>query len=205
YTVSFQFPKLSLMFPEHASHIGELVVVDIGVADTYFESFDSNLFFVQQADLMNRHKVFHRFSHKGTFGKVMLIGGSYGKIGSIRLSSQAALRTGSGLVSCFVPRCGADVLQISLPEVMVESAGNDFTLTREGLQDLDRFDALGMGPGMGTNPEARSCLELVLREFNNPLVLDADAINLLAANTHLLSLLGSKVILTPHLKEFERL
>lgn len=205
YTVSFQFPKLSLMFPEHASYTGQLVVVDIGISEAYFEDFEGHFFFVQQADLMNRHKVFHRFSHKGTFGKVMMIGGSYGKIGSIRLSSEAALRTGSGLVSCFVPRCGVDVLQISLPEVMVESADNDLTLTRDGLHDLDRFDALGVGPGMGTSEEARSCLELVLGEFNKPLVLDADAINLLAANTHLLSLLGSNVILTPHLKEFERL
>ena len=205
YTVSFQFPKLSLMFPEHAKHVGELVVLDIGIGEPYFEHFHSNLFFVQQADLLSRHKLFHRFSHKGDFGKVMLIGGSYGKIGSIRLSSEAALRTGSGLVSCFVPRCGVDVLQVSLPEAMIESADNDFTLTRDGLRDLGRFDALGVGPGMGTSEEARSCLELVLREFNNPLVLDADAINLLAANTHLLSLLRSNVILTPHLKEFERL
>lgn len=205
YTVSFQFPKLSLMFPEHASHIGQLVVVDIGIQKAFFERFESQRFFIQKDDLLSRHKVFHRFSHKGDFGKVMLIGGSYGKMGSIRLSSEAALRTGSGLVSCFVPRCGVDILQIPLPEVMVESAENEFTLSKAGLQDLDRFDALGVGPGMGTSAEARGCLELVLREFNKPLVLDADAINLLAANTHLLSLLGNKAILTPHLKEFERL
>jgi len=205
YTVSFQFPKLSLMFPEHANHTGQLVVVDIGIPEAYFDRFGSKQFFIQKSDLLSRHKVFHRFSHKGDFGKVMLIGGSYGKIGSIRLSSASALRTGSGLVSCFLPRCGVDVLQVSLPEVMVESADNDLTLSRDGLQDLDRFDALGVGPGMGSGEEAISCLELVLREFNGPLALDADAINILAAHTHLLSLLGRNVILTPHLKEFERL
>lgn len=205
YTISFQFPKLSLLFPEHAEYTGELVIVDIGIQEAYFDRFDSQRFFVQEEDLLSRHKVFHRFSHKGTFGKVMLIGGSYGKIGSIRLSSQAALRTGSGLVSCFVPRCGVDILQISLPELMVENSESELTLSKNGLRDLDRFDALGVGPGMGTSAEAKSCLEMILMGFQSPLVLDADAINILAANSHFLSLLGENVILTPHLKEFERL
>lgn len=205
YTVSFQFPKLSLMFPEHAKYSGQSVAVDIGIPEDYFESFESQYYYVQHTDLMERHRLFHRFSHKGTFGKVMLIGGSYGKMGSIRLSSQAALRTGSGLVFCFVPRCGVDVLQIALPEVMVESADGEWSLSKGGLQDLDRFDALGVGPGMGTRPEAKGCLEWILQHFQKAMVLDADAINILAAETHLLSLLGDKVILTPHLIEFERL
>lgn len=205
YTVSFQFPKLSLLFPDHAEYIGELVVVNLEIDPAYFDRFQSRRFFIQKDDLLPRHRIFHRFSHKGTFGKIMLIGGSYGKMGSIRLSSQAALRTGSGLVSCFVPRCGVDVLQISLPEVMVESAEDELTLSKAGLQDLDRFDAIGIGPGMGTTAEARGCLELILRHFERPLVIDADAINILAANSHLLSLLRDNVLLTPHLKEFERL
>jgi hydroxyethylthiazole kinase-like uncharacterized protein yjeF len=205
YTISFQFPKISLLFPDHAGYAGELVVLDIGIREPYFDRFHSQKFFIQQDDLLPRHKIFDRFSHKGSFGKVMLIGGRYGKMGSIRLSAQAALRTGSGLVSCFVPTSGVDILQISLPELMVESSESYFTLSKSGLHDLDRFDALGVGPGMGTSTEAKSCLEMILLNFQKPLVLDADAINILAANSHFLSLLGENVILTPHVKEFERL
>lgn len=135
----------------------------------------------------------------------MLIGGSYGKIGSIRLSSQAALRTGSGLVSCFLPRCGVDIVQVSLPEVMVESSGGELVLNKKGLHDLQRFDALGVGPGMGTSAEAKACLEFILRDFQKPMVLDADAINILSANPHLLVLLRENMLLTPHLMEFERM
>lgn len=205
YTVSFQFPKLSLLLPEHALYTGALVVLDIGIPPSFFETYSSARYFVQKQDILSRHKVFHRFSHKGSFGKVLLVGGSYGKIGSIRLSSQAALRTGSGLVSCFVPQCGVDILQSSLPEVMVESSNNKHVLSKEGLPELERFDAIGVGPGMGTSAEARDCLIYLLEKFEKPMVLDADAINIIAANRELLSLLRAEVILTPHLIEFERL
>jgi len=205
YTVSFQFPKLSLLFPEHGVYTGELVVLDIGINESFFEPFASRTFFVQRKDLAERHKRFNRFSHKGNYGKVMLIGGSYGKIGAIKMSSHAALRTGSGLVSCFLPSCGVDALQVSLPEVMVvRSEGRD-VLKKEGLRDLDRFDALGIGPGMGTSLLAQECLEYALQNFQKPIVLDADALNILSSNSHLLVLLRENMLLTPHVVEFERL
>lgn len=205
YTLSFQFPKLSLLFPEHAGFSGKLQVVDIGIDPCYFDDFQDQTFYVQRQDLYSRHKKFDRFSHKGTFGKVLLIGGSYGKMGSIRLSSQAALRTGSGLVSCFVPRCGVEIVQISIPEVMVENSEGEFAISKKGLHGLDRFDALGVGPGMGTSGEAKECLEFILQDFQKPTVLDADALNILSSNPHLLVLLRENVLLTPHLVEFERL
>jgi hydroxyethylthiazole kinase-like uncharacterized protein yjeF len=205
FTVTFQFPKLSLLFPEHASYTGELVVLDIGISDSYFNSFSQQLYFVQRKDLAERHRRFTRFSHKGDFGKVMLIGGSYGKIGAIRFSSHAALRTGSGLVSCFLPRCGVNILQASLPEVMVESSDGEVELSKNGLKNLDRFDALGIGPGMGTGHSASECLQYVLENFEKPMVIDADGLNILAVNRHLLSLLRENILLTPHLVEFERL
>jgi len=205
YTISFQFPKLSLLFPEHAAYTGELFVLDIGISKSYFEPFEARGFFIQQKDLSERHKRFGRFSHKGSFGKVMLIGGSYGKIGAIRMSSQAALKTGSGLVSCFLPSCGVDILQMSLPEAMVESSEGRYELSKEGLEDLERFNALGIGPGMGTGSDAQECLRFVLEKFQGPIVLDADALNMLSSNTHLLVLLRENMLLTPHIVEFERL
>lgn len=205
HTLSFQFPKLSLLFPEHASYTGELTVLDIGIDDSYLNIFPREIFFVQGKDMAERHIKFHRFSHKGDFGKVMIIGGSFGKIGAIRLSSHAALRTGSGLVSCFLPKCGVEILQTALPEVMVESSDGVLEVKKEGLGNLDRFDALGIGPGMGTGDPAQNCLEFVISHYSKPLVVDADGLNILAANQNLLSLLSPNSILTPHLKEFERL
>jgi NAD(P)H-hydrate epimerase len=205
HTLSFQFPKLSLLFPEHASYTGDLTVLDIGIDDSYFDRFIGEVFFVQGKDMAERHVKFHRFSHKGDFGKVMVIGGKYGKIGAIKLTSHAALRTGSGLVSCFLPKCGVEILQTALPEVMVESSEGDLELMKEGLGKLDRFDALGIGPGMGTGDSAHKCLEFVLSHYSKPVVVDADGLNILAQNQHLLSLLSPNSILTPHLIEFERL
>src|SRR5690606_3718456 len=141
YTVSFQFPKLSLLFPEHGVYTGELVVLDIGINESFFEPFASRTFFVQRKDLAERHKRFNRFSHKGNYGKVMLIGGSDGKIGAIKMSSHAALRTGSGLVSCFLPSCGVDVLQVSLPEVMVERSEGRDVLKKEGDRKSTRLNS----------------------------------------------------------------
>lgn len=205
YTVSFQFPKLALLFPEHAEYVGELVVLDIGMGSSHFKDFSGQGFFIQKKDIPGRHIKFNRFSHKGTYGKVMLVGGSYGKMGSINLSCRAALRTGSGLVSCFVPRCGVAILQSGLPEAMVESSVGEFELNKEGLHELGRFDALGVGPGMGTNPDAKVVLEFILQNFQKPIVLDADALNILSSNPHLLVLLRQNMVLTPHLVEFERL
>ena len=205
YTFTFQFPKLSLLFPEHAPYTGELIVGDIGIGETYFASFPTAIYYAQEKDIPRMHLRFNRFSHKGSFGKVMLIGGSKGKIGAICLSSRAALRTGSGLVVCFSPKCGLAIIQTAIPEVMVEVSTGEFNLEPGGLEELDRFDALGIGPGMGTGEGALACLKFVLNNFQKPIVLDADALNLLSTNQHLCKLLGGNVILTPHLKEFERL
>src|SRR5690606_27767634 len=98
-----------------------------------------------------------------------------------------------------------DIIQTAIPEVMAEVSSGEFNLEPGGLEELDRFDALGIGPGMGTDEYALACLEFVLNNFQKPTVLDADALNLLAANPHLFDLLRGNVILTPHLKEFERL
>ncbi|MDN3668178.1 NAD(P)H-hydrate dehydratase [Echinicola jeungdonensis] len=205
FTVSFQFPKMALLFPEHASYTGELVIKDIGISPDYFETFEPKMYYLEKKDIPELHKSFDRFSHKGNFGKVMLIGGSYGKMGAVRMASEAALRTGSGLVSCFVPRCGIQVLQSSLPEAMVEVSEQDHYLDEYPPDNLTRYDALGVGPGMGQHSKTAIMLEELLKLYKGPMVIDADGINLLASHPHLLNMLGHNIILTPHLKEFERL
>jgi ADP-dependent NAD(P)H-hydrate dehydratase / NAD(P)H-hydrate epimerase len=193
-TVTFGFPKLSLLFPEHATIVGELVVLDIGLGDQEYAPFSSRTFYLQEKDVLELHKIFHRFAHKGDFGKVLLVAGNKGKMGAAVLAAKSALRTGSGLVSCLVPEEERGVLQCAVPEAMCVF-GEDL--------DFSSYDALGLGPGMGTNRGL--FLEKILAATTGPIVLDADALTCLAANKSLWSLLPEGSILTPHLKEFERL
>jgi len=196
HTVTFQFPKLALLFPEHALFTGEIVIVDIGIPDDLLNQFGEDKFFIQRKDLSVRHKSFHKFSHKGDFGRVLLIGGSLGKVGAILLASKAALRTGSGLVHCHLPIAEASSALVMAAEIMV--------ITPSELDDLSRFNAIGIGPGWGIQNDS-SFFERLLKGFQKPMVIDADGLNTLALHPHLLELLPDQTILTPHLGEFDRL
>ncbi|EON79425.1 NAD(P)HX epimerase [Lunatimonas lonarensis] len=203
HTVSFQFPKISLLIPEHAFHTGELIVVSIGMDVYDYSSFSGDFYYLNAGDIRPLHRRFDRFSHKGTYGKVLMIGGSFGKMGAVILGCKAALRCGSGLVSAFVPACGVVPIQSSVPEAMVEtSMGSEFISLP--LPDLGRFTAIGIGPGMGVGKVTREFFEAFLNSYRGPAVIDADGINLLSGDPGLFSLLEGKV-LTPHLIEFERL
>ncbi|GAB2987493.1 bifunctional ADP-dependent NAD(P)H-hydrate dehydratase/NAD(P)H-hydrate epimerase [Cyclobacterium sediminis] len=203
YTVSFQFPKLALLFPEHATYVGKLVVRKIGMEPKHFKPFSSEYWFFSGENMASYHRKFPVFSHKGDFGRIILAGGSYGKMGSICLSTMASLRTGSGLVFCKVPRCGVNIVQSTIPEAMVLPPSSE----REVDADLDfsGIDAIGLGPGLGKGKNAKELVHHVLKNYSGPTVLDADAINILGEKQEWISLLHPNVILTPHLKEFERL
>ncbi|SHN08739.1 NAD(P)H-hydrate epimerase [Cyclobacterium lianum] len=203
YTVSFQFPKIALLCPEHAAYSGKLVVRSIGISSAYFEAFESGQFFYSGEKLQEYHKTFHAFSHKGDFGRVMLAGGSYGKMGSICLSARAALRSGSGLVFCHVPGCGVEIMQTAVPEAMVMAGEVEKEVA--GQLDTTGIDAIGIGPGLGKGEQACNLVYQVLSEYEGPTVLDADALNILVDHPEWLNLLHPKLILTPHVKEFERI
>ena len=195
YTVTFAFPKLSLLFPEHGRVTGELVLADIGIEDAEYDAFDSPYFFLKEKDIEGFHRKFHRFSHKGDFGKILLLAGSRGKMGAATLSCTAALRTGSGLVTALIPAEERQIFQIAVQEAMCR-----FSLPA----DLLGFDALGIGPGIGLENKSE-LLKVLFEKYRNPVVLDADAITLLAQNPDLVSLVPKGSILTPHLVEFDRI
>lgn len=195
FTVTFAFPKLSLLLPEHADVTGELILVDIGITDQEYDSFESPYYFLRKNDIPSFHRKFHRFSHKGDFGKVLIVAGSLGKMGAAILSSKASLRTGSGLVTVLAPASERQILQISVPEDMVMC---DLPEILEG------FDAIGIGPGLGVK-ENVELVRTVFSRSKKPIVIDADAITILGENPDLLSLIPKGSILTPHLKEFDRM
>jgi NAD(P)H-hydrate epimerase len=143
-----------------------------------------------------------KFSHKGTYGHALLLVGSYGKMGAATLASRACLRSGVGLLTVHCPRVGYHVLQISVPEAMTLPDAEERYLTE--LPDLGSYQAIGAGPGLGQAPATRQLIRSLLKAADAPLVLDADALNLIAAED-LLAKVPPQAILTPHPKEFERL
>ena len=163
----------------------------------------TNPIYINQKEILKRYKQPDKHTHKGIQGHALIIGGSYGKIGAVSLSSKACLKTGCGLVTVFIPKCGYTILQTAIPEVMV------LTDNQEKLISNITFDitpqAIGIGPGLGQEIETQKALHQFLKTNKTPLVIDADALNILSKNKEWVSLVPPKTILTPHPKELERL
>jgi len=158
---------------------------------------------IDRAEILKRYQPINTFTHKGIQGHALLIGGSYGKIGSITLSSKACLKTGCGLVTVFVPRCGYEIIQIANPEVMVLTDSQEKQLSK--IEYNFSPQAIGIGPGLGQEPLTQRAIHDFLVHNKAPLVIDADALNILSQNKDWLALLPKKTIFTPHPKELERL
>lgn len=153
--------------------------------------------------ILEIYKPLKQKTHKGSQGHALIIGGSYGKIGSIVLASKACLRSGCGLVTALIPKCGYEVLQTALPEAMVLTDDNERCISNIELEIEPKAIAIGMG--MGQEMLTQKAFHQFLKTNNKPLLIDADGINILARNKNLLELLPEKTILTPHKKELERL
>ena len=142
-------------------------------------------------------------THKGIQGHALIVGGSYGKIGSIVLASKACLKTGCGLVTAFIPKCGYEIIQISIPEVMVQTDDYLDHITNINLEN--NYQAIGIGMGMGQDADTQRAFHNFLKSNKTHLIIDADGINILSQNLEWLELLPKNTILTPHFKELERL
>jgi NAD(P)H-hydrate epimerase len=203
YTLSFQFPKISFMFEENNKYTGQWIVLPIGLHCDAIRNITSNYFLLEKSDIKPKLAVRSRFDHKGVFGHGLLIAGSYGRIGASILAAGAALRAGVGLLTCNIPACGYQIVQSSVPEAMVITDLMNDCISSAIITEL--YSAIGVGPGLGTAPETQKALFDVLSSCKKPIVLDADALNILSMNKEWLSLIPSESILTPHPKEFERL
>lgn len=163
----------------------------------------TNPIYIDQKEILKRFKQPDKHTHKGIQGHALIIGGSYGKIGAVSLSSKAGLKTGCGLVTVFIPKCGYDILQISIPEVMVLTDSQDERISNITFDITPQ--AIGIGPGLGQAIETQNALHQFLKTNNTPLVIDADALNILSQNKEWFSLVPPKTVITPHPKELERL
>ena len=203
YTLSFASPKLVFFLPQTAKYTQQWEILDIGLDPEFFHATETEAELIGKLEMVQVYRPREKFSHKGDFGHSLIIGGSYGKIGAAILSSRAALSSGAGLVTAFIPKCGYTSFQASIPEVMVLTDTDEEKITN--IQFDIEPTSIGVGMGLGTDTKTFSALEEFLKSNKKPLVIDADGINIISKHKELLKLLPAGTILTPHPKELERL
>lgn len=203
FTLSFQFPKLAFMFPENYQFVGDWHILPIGLHQDFISTAETSLFYCDDAEVRPMLKSKSKFAHKGNFGHVLLIAGSYGKMGAAVLASRAAHRIGSGLVTTHIPSHGIQILQVASPETMLSVDESEKIFSKVPV--MSNFNAIGIGPGIGTNPKTAEALKFLIQETPGGLLFDADAINILSENKTWLGFLPQGCIFTPHIGEFKRL
>ncbi|MFP3593792.1 NAD(P)H-hydrate dehydratase [Chryseobacterium sp. SIMBA_038] len=201
YTLSFQFWKKSFLHPETGKYTGKVVILDINLSEEYISNTSTPDFVIDDKIVESIFKPRNEFSHKGTYGKVTIAAGSYGKVGAAILATKSALKTGTGLTFTLAPKCGYEILQTSCPEAMFIQGGENYI----DQFDIDETSVCGIGPGLGTDSETEKSLLKFLKQYPKSLLLDADALNIISKDEKNLKLIPKKSIITPHPKEFERL
>ena len=202
-TLSIQLPKLSFFFPENEEIVGEWELLDIGLKQSYILAAESPYSILEEEQIRSLIKPRKRFAHKGSFGHGLLIAGSYGMAGASILSAKACLRSGIGLLTVHVPIYNHDLLQTTVPEAIVQTDIHERYFAEP--VDLSKYKALAIGPGLGQEEDTALAMMEQIQASNIPVVLDADAINILSSHRNWLSRLPKQSILTPHLGELERL
>jgi NAD(P)H-hydrate epimerase len=203
HAVSFQFPKLAFMMPENGKYVKNWSVVDIGISKTFISKEKTPYYLLDENEVSGIIKKRDRFAHKTDFGRLLIVAGSYGKMGAAILAAHACLKSGGGLVTVHIPECGYQIVQSALPEAMVSVDPNNHIII--DLLKPDNYDVIGIGPGIGTNVETYEVLSQLFRKFSKPVVLDADAINIISREKSFLNEIPKGSILTPHPGEFRRL
>ncbi len=203
YTLSFQFPKLAFLMPENDAYVGDWQVLDIGLSKEYIQTTETSFFFIESSMIKEFIRPRAKYAHKGSFGHGLLIAGSLGKMGAAVLAGKAALRSGAGLVTVHHPKSASSIIPTAVPELMTSIDEDEEIFSK--MPTIANFSAIAIGPGLGTAKRSQSAFKLLIQESKLPLIIDADALNMLAENKTWLSFLPKHSILTPHQKEFERL
>ena len=210
-TVTFGCPKIGLYLGEAINHAGQIITVDIGIPQQYVQELATSCFLLTPATISPLLPLREKDSHKGTFGHAGIIAGSSGKTGSAALAARATLRVGAGLVTVAIPKSVQPSLDAKLFEPMTQAMPetSTHTLSHNALIPLLQFSqnltALAVGPGIGTDTETAELMSALLPQLRQPLVIDADALNILANDLSVLSTRKGPTILTPHPGEMARL
>ncbi|WP_443760198.1 NAD(P)H-hydrate dehydratase [Bacteroides clarus] len=202
-TLSLQLPKLAFLFAENAPFVGEWQLLDIGLSEEAIEEKETDFALTEHEDVASMLKPRGKFAHKGNFGRALLIAGSQGMAGASVLAARACLRSGVGLLTVHIPFCNNFIVQTSVLEAMTEIDINDVRFSCA--TDTDDYQAVGIGPGLGKAGDTEAALLEQIESCQTPMVVDADALNLLGEHRSYIGRLPKGSILTPHPKELERL
>lgn len=197
--ITFQSPKINFLLPEAASFMDDFVVVDIGLDQHFIQNSDSNYQLIEEKDVVKTVRPRKKFQHKGTFGHALLIAGQSKTMGAALLCSSASVYAGAGLTTACIPAPGLTAFNAFMPEIMA--------ILREEKElpeiEWDKFTVIAAGPGLGK--DSQKLIEDLLSNYKKPVVLDADALNMLSENPNWWKSVPGNSVITPHVKEFDRL
>ena len=202
-TLTLQQKKLAMMLPDNQLYIGKLKVLDIMLSHEYIENTDSKYYITEEKDIRNVLRPRYDFAHKGNMGTALIVAGSYGMAGAAILSTKACLRSGIGKVCVRTPMLNYQIMQISVPEAVLVM-DNDERVFSEST-DANGYEAVAIGPGLGQAENTAVALMAQLKRTQCPIVADADALNILSSHQAWMQQLPRHIIMTPHLKEMDRL
>lgn len=202
HTLSFQCYKPAFLVAENEQYVGELHILNIGLHPGYPANHPAAWRWIDQGLVQSIIQPRRKFSHKGNYGHAAILAGSQGMMGAATLTVKACLRSGVGKLTAHIPAIGYTILQTAVPEAMTYTAGKEYI---EVAVNLDQYEAIGAGPGWGQHETHKDLLESIFTQRRKALILDADALNILARHPALLAQLPPDTIITPHPREFERL
>jgi len=201
-TFTFHAPKLSFLLAGNQPYVPQFQVLDIGLSKECDAQLTSSLYYINKDFVQPLFKRRQKFSHKGDYGHALIAAGSFGKMGAAVLAVKAALRSGVGLASALIPVSGYEIMQTANPEAMVQISGDSHLAT---VPNLKAYNALAAGPGIGTDSNVYGFIRDLLNTYRAPMVLDADALNIIAEHPKFMRLIPENSVLTPHPGEFKRL
>ena len=212
-TYTLQFPKLSMLFAENAPYVGEFETLDISLSKEAMDKEPTPYSITTAATMEPLLPRRSKHAHKGCFGRALLVAGSEGMAGASVLAARAALRSGVGLLTLCVPRCNNTIVQRSVPEAMTILSSTESYIST--MPATDKYTAVAVGPGLGQAQATEEALLALIDSCRVPMVVDADALNLIAAHAgeRWLALRADapsacvlpSLILTPHPGELSRL
>ncbi|MFT5125658.1 MAG: hydroxyethylthiazole kinase-like uncharacterized protein yjeF [Verrucomicrobiales bacterium] len=213
WTITLGLPKIGFLNPESWDFTGSIEAVDIGIPAKLIDHVktDAVATLIHEGFVREVLPPRPRETHKGTYGRALLIGGSRGLTGAISMAAQAAVVSGAGLVTVYTPVSVASAVAANCPEAMVHAypESEEGTLKADLIDELKNefssYQAILIGPGLGAHAEMQKLVRGLLRSTDVPVVLDADALNVFEGRPHWVDSGGSQTVLTPHPGELARL
>ena len=202
-TLTFGNLKLAMLLADNQPYLGEVRVLDIRLSQEFIARTDAQFTLIEEQDIRPRLRPRGEFAHKGQMGHALIVAGSYGMTGAAILATKACLRSGVGKVTVRTPKRNYSIMQIAVPEAVLQIDHED-THFSEPI-DAQPYDAIGIGPGIGTQEHTAIALIAQIRRSQCPIVLDADALNILARHPEWTKDVPDGTVITPHGGEWQRL